>query len=117
MASGQALLEHGLQGLCIFDIAPRLETSKGAIQALVQDFPLATIVTKAVDVRYEKSVKDAVDATVDALGGVDILLCFAGIARTYPAMEMTPEQWHEVLDINATGCFLTSKHVAKYVAD
>ncbi|HEX4480692.1 MAG TPA: SDR family NAD(P)-dependent oxidoreductase, partial [Rudaea sp.] len=38
-------------------------------------------------------------------GSIDILVNAAGITRDTTLRKMTPEQWHDVLDINLTGVF------------
>jgi 2-deoxy-D-gluconate 3-dehydrogenase len=52
---------------------------------------------------------DEVDAlmtrTVEALGGLDVLVNNSGIARAVPLAEATPEDWRAILDVNLTGVF------------
>lgn len=43
------------------------------------------------------------------LGGLDILVANAGIQRDAPFLEMTPEQWQAVIDVNLTGQFLCAQ--------
>jgi 3-oxoacyl-[acyl-carrier protein] reductase len=53
---------------------------------------------------------DALAATaIDRFGGIDILVNNAGILRSTPAADVTPEEWHLVLDANLTGSFLCAK--------
>lgn len=49
--------------------------------------------------------EDWVKTTVEGLGGLDILVCNAGITRDMLIMRMSPEKWHEVIDVNLTGTF------------
>ena len=44
-------------------------------------------------------------ATVARFGGLDILVNNAGVGIFTNVAEMTPEQWHEVIDTNLTGVF------------
>jgi len=39
------------------------------------------------------------------LGSIDILVNNAGILRDRTLRKMTPEEWHQVLDVNLTGAF------------
>jgi 2-deoxy-D-gluconate 3-dehydrogenase len=52
---------------------------------------------------------DEVDAlmtrTVEALGGLDVLVNNSGIARAVPLAEATAEDWRAILDVNLTGVF------------
>jgi meso-butanediol dehydrogenase/(S,S)-butanediol dehydrogenase/diacetyl reductase len=50
---------------------------------------------------------------MDALvGGVDVLINNAGISFRSPFMDITPQQWREVLDVNLTGIFLVAQAAA-----
>ncbi|KAF8155861.1 hypothetical protein B0H34DRAFT_798958 [Crassisporium funariophilum] len=109
----RALLEHGLSGLCIFDLASALGQSAAALQTLRWDFPLRKILQSVVDVTDEKNVHEGVQVAVAALGSVDILLCFAGIARASHSAEMPLADWQKVIDINATGSWLCAQAVGK----
>lgn len=81
----RALLEHGASGVSLWDVHPN--SADHAVRKLIASFPSAKIVTKAIDVRDEQRVREAVAQTVSELGSVDMLLCFAGVyvcARTRP---------------------------------
>jgi NAD(P)-dependent dehydrogenase (short-subunit alcohol dehydrogenase family) len=57
------------------------------------------------DVRSTEAVNDAIQQTVDELGGLDIVIANAGIIE-YTTVEMcTDEAWSAVLDTNLTGEF------------
>ena len=59
------------------------------------------------DVRDLDSVRAAVDGTVEALGGIDIVLANAGIG-TYGTVEKgDPEAWLRTIDINLNGAYRT----------
>lgn len=52
-----------------------------------------------------------VEQVTAELGSVDILVNNAGILRDRTLRKMTPEDWHEVLDVNLTGVFNVAKAV------
>ena len=68
---------------------------------------------RAIAVRTD--VTDPADAerlaadAVAQLGRIDILVNNAGILRSTRAAEVTPEEWHLVLDANLTGTFLCAR--------
>lgn len=67
------------------------------------------------DVTSEESVTAAVDATVAAFGGIDILVANAGVLWLGP-IESTPlKRWQLCLDVNLTGVFLVTKAVIPHV--
>jgi NAD(P)-dependent dehydrogenase (short-subunit alcohol dehydrogenase family) len=62
------------------------------------------------DVRSGDDLRALVEAAVTAHGGLDVLVCSAGI-QTYGTVEDTSEEdWHRTLDVNLTGMFLAAKH-------
>lgn len=62
------------------------------------------------DVRNSGDMRSAVEQAVAKHGGVDILICCAGIQR-YGTVVDTPEDiWDDVLDINLKGVYLAAKH-------
>ncbi|WP_370151156.1 SDR family NAD(P)-dependent oxidoreductase [Streptacidiphilus sp. EB129] len=55
------------------------------------------------DVADDASVRAAVDAAVEALGGLDILVNNAGIGAAGTVADNPDEEWHRVLDVNVLG--------------
>ena len=49
---------------------------------------------------------DRLFEAVDEVGGPAALVCAAGVLRSVPFPEITPETWAESLDVNLTGSFL-----------
>jgi NAD(P)-dependent dehydrogenase (short-subunit alcohol dehydrogenase family) len=64
---------------------------------------------RALAVRTDVADPDAcqalVDAAMDGLGRVDVLVNNAGIGTAVPATRETPEQFREVVDVNLNGCY------------
>ncbi|KAH8680741.1 hypothetical protein BX600DRAFT_485203 [Xylariales sp. PMI_506] len=110
-AACRALLEHGLEGLVIFDLDP--VATAGRVSSLQTEFPAAKISFAKVNVTDEEDVARSVDAAMQSLGSVDILLAFAGVASCAHAAEVSAKEWRRVFDINATGSFLCAQAVAK----
>lgn len=98
-------LDEGAR-VAVFDYSPE------AVQRITEELP-------ALDAVLETDVSDA-DAVNRAFaeldkqwGGVDVLINNAGISVRNPFMDITPEQWRKVLDINLTGIFLVGQAVGK----
>jgi NAD(P)-dependent dehydrogenase (short-subunit alcohol dehydrogenase family) len=68
------------------------------------------------DVRQRADVQAAVDATVARWGRIDILANVAGVAREDHFLEITPEEWQRIIDINLTGVFNVAQLVARQMA-
>jgi|SRR5437016_4262033 len=63
----------------------------------------------AMDVASEDAVNAGVTATMDAYGGVDILVSNAGIQIVHPVEDFSYAEWKKMLAIHVDGAFLTTK--------
>lgn len=105
---GKAIaLHYAREGakVCIADIA--LEAG----QATAAEIEAAggTAMAVAMDVTNEDAVNAGVAATVEAWGGVDILVSNAGIQIISPIVDLELKDWKKLLDIHLDGAFLTTK--------
>ena len=69
--------------------------------------------TIRADLRDPAQVARVVPAAVDALGRVDILVNNAGDTIRKPALEVTPEEWHGVLQVNLHAVFRLCQDAAR----
>ena len=69
--------------------------------------------TAQADVRSRVSVERLIGGTAENLGGLDVLINNAGIDPLTPLIEMTDEQWNEVVDTNLRGVYLCTQLGAK----
>ena len=65
-----------------------------------------------LDVTSEDDWRNVVEAAVREFGRLDILVNNAAILRTEGVLDTTEQIWDQVMNINATGVFLGTKHVA-----
>lgn len=69
-----------------------------------------------VDVSNPEEVSAAAQATNTALGGIDLLVCSAGITgATAPVTEFPIDSWKQVIDVNLNGVFYTCRAVAPFM--
>ncbi len=116
LAAIRALLEHGAANIAIFDLAPALVASGYQIQKLRNEFPQARIILLEVDVTDEVAIDNGIEFLRSILFTIDMLLCFAGVAVQNHAVDVSPEEWRKVLEINTTGSWLCAQAVMKYVS-
>lgn len=64
------------------------------------------LTTAVLDISDERAVDTGVRATVDRLGGLDVLVNAAGILRAANTHECTLDMWNQVINVNLTGTFL-----------
>jgi len=70
----------------------------------------------AVNVTDEDSVKAMVDEVVLTAGGIDLFVSNAGVLKAGSVKEMSLKDFRFVTDVNYTGFFLCTKHVAPVMA-
>ena len=108
-------------------IAERLLASGAAVSLWDRDASLTaavrgelssqgTVHHVAADVSDAAAVEAAAGATIDALGGIDILVANAGIAGpNLKVWEYPVEAWQQVIDINLTGVFNCCRAVVPHM--
>lgn len=74
------------------------------------------MVVKA-DVRDAQAVSQMAERMVHDWGHIDCLINNAGISRESPFLEMSEEDWDQVLDVNLKGAFLCTQAVARRMKD
>ncbi|MEM1438155.1 MAG: SDR family NAD(P)-dependent oxidoreductase [Pseudomonadota bacterium] len=71
------------------------------------------VLVRPCDVRDPGAVQALVDATVSELGRLDIMVNNAGVGFVMkPLLELKPEDWDLVIDVNLTGAFYGSQAAA-----
>jgi len=69
------------------------------------------------DVSSHADVARMVEAAVAAFGGADIAVSNVGIRRMQPFLEITPEDWDEVLAANLTPAFYLARNVIPHMRE
>ena len=69
----------------------------------------------AMDVTNEAQVDAGVEATVKALGGVDVLVSNAGIQIISPLQDLSLADWRKMLAIHLDGAFLTTRACLRHM--
>jgi NAD(P)-dependent dehydrogenase (short-subunit alcohol dehydrogenase family) len=85
-------------------LAARDREALDAVAARIRDSggeatPAPTDVSKVDDV-------ERLFGTVEEVGSLAALVCAAGVLRSAPFAQITPEMWADTLDVNLTGSFL-----------
>jgi 3-oxoacyl-[acyl-carrier protein] reductase len=69
----------------------------------------------ALDVTHPESVAKMVRDVLSAHARIDILVCLVGIYQAKPAVEITPDEWRTMLDVNLAGTFLVCREVLPHM--
>lgn len=67
------------------------------------------------DISDPSEVDKLVDGAKERFGSIDVMVCNAGIQTESPFLEMSYEQWQNLIDINLSGTFLCGQKAAKYM--
>ena len=108
---GKAIAERFVRDgvrVAAFDSNPdNLEASVAAWDAGEQ------VLSFVGDVRERDAIQRTVDTTVQRWGRMDILANVAGVAREDEFLDIEPESWQRIIDINLTGVFNVAQIVAR----
>ena len=90
--------------------APKLEILASEIGDLGRKVQIAV-----ADVSKKNEVDKMVDSAIEKFGKIDILVNNAGISRYTPFLQMTEQDWDDVMSVDLKGTFLCGQAVAKYM--
>ena len=82
----------------------RAEAAQATAEAIGGD-----TVGVGVDVTDRASIRSVVDDAVGRFGGLDVLVCNAGVTIVGSVVDLTEEQWDAELDTNLKSVFLCAK--------
>lgn len=69
------------------------------------------------DVTDAGQVQDGFNEAVRRMGGVDVLVNNAGISIRHNFLDITPEEWEEVISVNLTGLFYVAQTAARHMVE
>jgi NAD(P)-dependent dehydrogenase (short-subunit alcohol dehydrogenase family) len=110
---GQATAARFLEEGCAVCI---LDCSAGARARVAQELPALTGVIDA-DVSNLEQVQAAFAEAVDRMGSVDVLINNAGISIRHDFLDITPEEWDQVLGVNLKGIFYVAQTAARHMME
>ena len=109
---GAAVAEHyAAQGakVCIADI--NLDGCNEVVNRIRENGGEA--IAAKVNVTVREEMRAAVEATVKAFGSINVMLNNAGINKPLMFMDITEENWHQIMDVNALGCLIGMQEAAR----
>lgn len=75
------------------------------------------VASTEVDIRGRESIRGAIRATVEAFGGIDILINTAALFPSSPDGRIGDDLWSATLDVNVTGNYVLADEAAKIFAE
>ncbi len=74
-------------------------------------------VSVVCDVTVESQVQALVAAAIDAHGAIDVMVNNAGLGGTVDLVDMSDEQWHQVLDVTLNGTFRCTRAALRHMTE
>ena len=99
LAVVKALVDQGMN-VCFTG-----RTQRTVDEALAKLNASEQVIGVVADVRDRARQEAAIDETIAAWGGLDVLVANAGVGHFASIEDLTPEQFAEVIDVNLTGVF------------
>lgn len=97
------------EGACVVINDINEERLQGAMDEFQKTFGRDTAASAILDVTNNETIEKALEATVLAFGGVDIIVNNAGISISKGLLEHSEGDWDKLYDILVKGQFLVSK--------
>ena len=108
-ATAARFLEEG-SSVCVLD------RSAEALARVTDELPDLAGAIRA-DVASLEPVRAAFTEAIDRMGSVDVLINNAGISIRHDFLDITPEEWDHVLDVNLKGVFYAAQTAARHMMD
>jgi len=108
----QALAQAGADVALGARRVDRLEETRGLVEAEGR-----RAIAVGTDVVDPAACQGLVDATVQELGRIDVLINNAGIGAAVPALRESPEDFLAVMDVNINGCYWMAQSAARAMTD
>ena len=96
------------------DLALALQGAGATVVSGVRsgDAPTESVTIDLLDVA---SIRAAVDAVVERHGRIDVLVNNAGVGTNHDALDVTEEEWDELLDVNLKGLFFACQAAGRHM--
>jgi 3-oxoacyl-[acyl-carrier protein] reductase len=90
---------------------------RAAVDAVVAEIEAAggRAIGLMADVGDRRAVGQMVEGAVGTLGGLDIVVSNAGLRRQTPFLEMSFEEWREILSVALDGAFILARAAAPHM--
>jgi meso-butanediol dehydrogenase/(S,S)-butanediol dehydrogenase/diacetyl reductase len=108
-ATAARFVEEGC-AVCVFD------HSADARTRVRRELPRLAAVIDA-DVSRLEQVQAAFAEATECMGAVDIVINNAGISIRHDFLDITPEEWGRVLDVNLKGVFYVAQTAARHMVE
>lgn len=90
---------------------------KEKLEEVAGTLPPESIITCPADVSDESDIKRMVAATLEFGGGLDVLVNNAAAGSMGGVVDLAPDEWRQVIEVNLTAPFLLMKECIPYMIE
>ncbi len=101
----EVLIKEGIKVAITSRTQESADEAAAALNTIKEGYALGIV----SDVRNLESQQNAVEKVVTAWGRLDYYIANAGVGHFANIQTLSPEEWHEMIDINLTGVFYSIK--------
>jgi 3-oxoacyl-[acyl-carrier protein] reductase len=87
--------------------------ASGTNEAKLKEIEALGILAKKCNIGNASELEELVKFTEESLGGIDVLVCNAGITKDNLLMLMKESEWDDVINVNLKSAFIFSKAVIR----
>ena len=98
-------------------LAARREERLQTIAEEVEESTDAEALVVPTDVTDPEQVESLVETTVEAFGGLDVVVANAGLGRDFAVEEMPTDAYREVMAVNCDGMFYTARATVPHLRE
>jgi meso-butanediol dehydrogenase/(S,S)-butanediol dehydrogenase/diacetyl reductase len=120
LAGKRVVVTGGTSGIGEATSRRFLEEGARVVALAVGEDEVATAAERIAGIeamRCDVADRDAVETAFAAIGDVDVLIANAGISIRKPFLEIDPDDWQRVLDVNLTGVFHCAQVAARAMSE
>lgn len=99
----------------IVGVLDRASTAAEAVVAEITALDRGRAVTLAADVTARSELAAALQHFVEDTGGLDVIFNNAGYNRPMPLLDVTEENWHAIMNVNALGVLIGTQEAARWM--
>ncbi len=110
---GQATAARFLEEGCAVCVLDRSAEARDRVAVELPE--LAGVI--AADVSNLEQVHAAFEEAIERMGSVDVLINNAGISIRHGCLDITPEEWDQVLGVNLKGNFFVAQTAARHMME
>jgi len=111
-AIGEALLDGGAM-VCFADVNADQAAEVAEANRAGLDGRSNGVMSAGVDVRDRAQVRGMIEKCIERFGRLDVMFNNAGVNKPMNFLDVTEDNWHQIMDVNGLGCLIGIQEAAR----